>query len=208
MSPPRPQDAADLSDSEVATIDSDSSAGYEDAPDADIGEETPAVCLFCSATFAGAREVFAHCDREHGFDWKEAARGADFYTRIKLVNYIRTLSAAGKTYEAGDRGFEDDRFLQPVMEEDPLLFSLDEDGDEDGDGDGDAAPETAERRIRKLEENLRDLAVQFQEYKSRVSENFVKQMEAATREVEVGEKEAPRDDDSHYFNSYAGNGEY
>jgi protein arginine N-methyltransferase 3 len=198
--PPPPNDV-DLSDS-ASEVDSDSSAGYEDAPDADIGEDTPAKCLFCAAnTFPGAREVFLHCAAEHGFEWKTAAKGLDFYGRIKLVNYIRTLTAQGKTYDPADRGFEDEKFLQPVLEEDPVLFSL-EDGEEE---EGEESPEV---KIRELEEKLRDLALQFQQYKEAVSESFVKKMDEKTPALAEKKEETPRDDDSHYFNSYAGNGEW
>jgi protein arginine N-methyltransferase 3 len=127
----------------------------------------------------------------------------DFYSRIKLINYIRSLTAAGKTYTAGDRAFEDDKYMQPTLEEDPLLFSVDEE-------EVDEIPESADERVKELEAKLRDLTMQFQEYKSAVSDNFAKQLEEKSASVESKAKEEkkdeePRDDDTHYFNSYAGN---
>ena len=70
--PPPPAD--DLSDSEASTLDSESSVGYEDAPNADVGEETPTVCLFCATTYPTAHEVFVHCAEAHGFDWKKTVK--------------------------------------------------------------------------------------------------------------------------------------
>jgi hypothetical protein len=64
----------DCSDSDITTIGSESSQGYEDAPDADIGEETPAICLFCASTFPTAHEVFSHCTESHSFNWKQIAK--------------------------------------------------------------------------------------------------------------------------------------
>lgn len=71
----RPVNDSDLSNSDVSTVYSESSQGYEDAPDADTGEETPTVCLFCASTFNSASEVFAHCASAHSFNWKAASKG-------------------------------------------------------------------------------------------------------------------------------------
>ncbi|KAA8900449.1 S-adenosyl-L-methionine-dependent methyltransferase [Sphaerosporella brunnea] len=188
MPPPRD----DLSDS-ASEVDTDSSAGYEDAPDADLGEETQALCLLCDTTFPSAQDVFSHCASAHGFDWKSASKGLDFYSRIKLVNYIRTH----KAYDAAAMDWEDEKYLKPVVEGDAMLFEL-EDGEEEGEVD----------RVKELEEQLRDLKMQFAEYKERVSERFVQQLDvSAVVEVkgEATEKPVLRDNDSHYFNSYAGN---
>lgn len=132
----------------------------------------------------------------------------DFYSRIKMINYIRTLTAAGKPFDPADQGFKDDKFMQPVLEDDPLLFSLDE---EQGDEPVKQSPEQMSGKMEELEAKLRDLSLQFQEYKDAVSKNFAKQLEenstilAATAAKEEKDEE-PVDDDSHYFNSYAGNG--
>jgi len=76
MAPPAPaDDNLSNSGSDFATIGSESSVGYEDAPDADTGEETTSVCLFCSNTFPTAHEVFVHCAKDHGFDWKYVTAG-------------------------------------------------------------------------------------------------------------------------------------
>ena len=69
--------------------------------------------------------------------------------------------------------------------------------------------ETADEKVQDLEARLKDLALQFQEYKEAVSENFAKQLADKSAGVEAqsgAAKVEQRDDDSHYFNSYAGNG--
>jgi protein arginine N-methyltransferase 3 len=130
----------------------------------------------------------------------------DFYSRIKMINYIRTLTAAGKPFDPADQGFNDDKFMQPVLEDDPLLFSLDE---EQGD-EPEYQMSPHETTTEDLQAKLRDLELQFQEYKQAVGKHFAKQLEekSTTFEATVAkneEEEEPRDDDSHYFNSYAGN---
>jgi len=133
----------------------------------------------------------------------------DFYSRIKMINYIRTLTAAGKPFDPADQGFNDDKFMQPVLEDDPLLFSLDE---EQGDEPEHQMSPHAETTTEDLQVKLRDLELQFQEYKQAVGKHLAKQLEekpifeatSAKKEEEEEEKEL-RDDDSHYFNSYAGN---
>ena len=132
----------------------------------------------------------------------------DFYSRIMMINYIRTLTAAGKPFDPADQGFKDDKFRQPVLEADPLLFSLDE---EQGDEPVEQNPEQVSRRIEELEEKLRDMSLQFQEYKEAVGRNFAKQLEQTSIAFEAAAakeemEEEPRDDDSHYFSSYEGNG--
>jgi hypothetical protein len=52
----------------------------------------------------------------------------DFYASIKLVNYIRSEVLAGKDKPDVEdpAAWADDKFLQPTLEDDALLFSLDE----------------------------------------------------------------------------------
>lgn len=56
----------------------------------------------------------------------------DFYQTIKLVNYIRSEVANGnasttKLPNVSDKSlWADDKYLQPALEDDALLFSLDE----------------------------------------------------------------------------------
>lgn len=52
----------------------------------------------------------------------------DFYSSIKLVNYIRAEVKAGKEKpDVSDPTlWADDKYLQPTLEDDALLFGLDE----------------------------------------------------------------------------------
>lgn len=192
---------------ELLSDTSSTSSGYQDDQE-DIDSTPDSVCLFCDASYPSSQELFTHCAETHDFDWNVVARGLDFYGRIKLVNYLRTLKAHGESYNARDRAFEnDDGFLKPVLEGDALLFSLDSDDELEGGAiDGDEGKGKEEKRIKELEEMLADLKVQFAEYKQAVSKSFVKNLEDSATGLAAGKPNGGvRDDDSHYFDSYAGN---
>ncbi len=94
--------------------------------------------------------------------------GADlgFMDMIKLINYIRAKVAEGHGLPdlTNKVAFQDDHFLQPVLEDDPLLYSLHdmigEDFEKDGNGSSGAEnamsqPSGQETdRVTSLEEKL------------------------------------------------------
>jgi type I protein arginine methyltransferase len=141
----------------------------------------------------------------------------DFYGLIKLVNYIRSeVKVGNENPDVTSTAFlEDDKYLRPVLEDDALLFSLDELPDDRvlngkiGLGGGSPA------RVAELEEELRRLQLQFTNYKLAVKKSFDDRfvesdalkpsvgLPAAVAEVSEG---PARDDDSHYFKSYSYNG--
>lgn len=155
--PPIPDD-----DSETSDLDSEikpDSEGWEDVED---DTETVTVqCLLCSEKFPTALATIDHCKEAHDFDFvkiRETHReysfpiyyivetdlcsylaDLDFYTTIKFINYCRTEVAAGKSLPSTDDAslWSDDKYLQPVLEDDALLFSIDEigGGNEDKDDD-------------------------------------------------------------------------
>lgn len=127
----------------------------------------------------------------------------DFYGTIKLINYIRASTAANCIPEFSSKSFfEDEKFLQPVLEDDALLFSLDEIAGEEEAGpireEGGAGSDA--EKVKELEARLASLSQQFREFKEVVDRDFEAQL------VEPENAEKKRDDDSHYFHSYAGNG--
>lgn len=124
--------------------------------------------------------------------------------------------------------FEDDKYLQPVLEDDALLYSLDDmlgnfadDREyrmENGHGYG-YQPETYTPdpfdRVIQLEKELQRLQLQFTEYRETVSltlENRWNSTEDASGSVNGtiksnGTAPPPQDDDTHYFSSYSTNGQ-
>ena len=105
------------------------SPGWEDV-DAYEDEDLNIKCLLCSQNFLQARPMLNHCSSTHGLDLLAAVKqhSLDFYGTIKLVNYVRDAAING--LQAIDTSaadlWKDDKYLQPVLENDALLFSLDE----------------------------------------------------------------------------------
>lgn len=125
----------------------------------------------------------------------------DFYGTIRLVNYIRTSTKASRIPDMSSKAlFEDEKFLQPVLEDDALLFGLDDIVDEEEEAGGRKEASTDAERVKELEIRLASLSQQFAEYREAVNKSFEAQL------VEPEKGEVKRDDDSHYFHSYAGNG--
>jgi len=144
--------AADVAESDEESIDSDENENLFDpaamktikADDSDDdGMEFSSVqCLFSDRIFPNAQAFWAHAAAEHGFsvDTLRSEIGREVWTdyhRIRLVNYLRSLGPEKALQEApkltADNAlWSDDAWLQPVMEDDPLLFE--EDGMEPEDG--------------------------------------------------------------------------
>ncbi len=145
---------------------------------------------------------------------------------IKMINYIRSEVQQGNETPnlSSSAAFEEERYLKPILEQDPLLYSLD---DVIGPIDQ-AAPavtngmtghpsgneDLARARIADLEEQLHCIQKQFAAYR----ESVVQTLESRWNSKESGAcdsrnaltqngmKTVPRDDDTHYFSSYSSNG--
>ena len=191
--------------------------GWEDAePDE---EETTFISLLDDEVFTDIHSMLRHCKEKHNFDFLEIRQrlGLDFYGNIKLVNYIRSRVHAGLGVSSNlaREVFEDERFLKPVLEDDALLFSLDDLPDLTEVQDTEAAdkgkavskdPEALVSRVSELEEELRRIQVQFDNYRATVSETLDQRWNAAGPSISA-DKDKKRDDDSHYFSSYSYNGQ-
>ncbi len=157
------------------------------------------------------------------------SKDLSFLGMVKLVNYIRAEVLGGnKAPNISSKSvFEDDKYLQPVLVDDALLYSLD---DVVGDiaenkkllsikengydllSDGDNAG--AWDRVIQLEKELERLQNQFTEYRETVSrtlEHRWNHTEGASELANGASKfnsKTPlsQDDDTHYFSSYSTNG--
>ena len=130
-----------------------------------------------------------------------------------MVNYVRTeVKAGNKTPDVSSKSkFSDDVYLKPVLEDDALLYSLDDIAEGQGE---DAAPGTdAERQVVELQEDLERLQTQFSEYRIAVQKSLEDQL---SKEDEKIDSQAPaktskpadkiEEADADYFTSYAYNG--
>ncbi|KAK9123271.1 hypothetical protein Sjap_012873 [Stephania japonica] len=131
--------------------------GWDDWMSDEEDSEPELLCLFCDEKRSSVDSLFSHCSSTHSFDFQTITKslGLDFYSRFKLINYVRSqvhecrcwicgLPFQSKSelqnhlHEADNlkdvaRFWEDDRYLKPFMPEDSLLHSFmeDEDGDKD-----------------------------------------------------------------------------
>lgn len=137
----------------------------------------------------------------------------DFLDTIKLVNYIRSSVKNGNmTPDLSSKDkFQSEIYLKPVLEDDALLYSLDDIEDEES---GEAVGETqAERQVVELQEELERLRIQFSEYRLAVQKSLEEQLTKEDEKLPLtpgqpaGRTSTKAEEvDSDYFTSYAYNG--
>ncbi|KAF2216105.1 hypothetical protein CERZMDRAFT_94484 [Cercospora zeae-maydis SCOH1-5] len=116
-------------DVELAGIDlKPDSEGWDDVED--DTEDVSIKCLFCDEVFSGASAMNEHSAKTHEFDLAkvQAQHDLDFYSSMKLVNWLRAQVQQGdaKPNVSDASAWADDKYLQPTLEDDALLFSLDD----------------------------------------------------------------------------------
>lgn len=187
--------------------------GWEDAEPEEENEHV--VSLTDETIFPDAISMLEHCKSTSGLDFLHIrdTLGLDFYGSIKLVNFIRSEVKAGKKVspDVQKADFDDEIYLKPVLEDDALLFNLDDlpvsrtqhkMADE-----GVAGSSAVLARVAELEEELRRTQSQFSEYREKVKQTLDERWNenaAVTKQQTV--KQDDRDDDTHYFTSYSYNG--
>ncbi|KNG49742.1 wd repeat-containing protein [Stemphylium lycopersici] len=89
--------------------------------------------LFSDRQWSRVSDMVAHNKAEHGFDLTATIKGlgsdADEITTIKLINYLRSEAQKGtdpKSIKVTLDDLSSDKYLQPVLEDDALLFELGE----------------------------------------------------------------------------------
>ncbi|KIJ54463.1 hypothetical protein M422DRAFT_24410 [Sphaerobolus stellatus SS14] len=202
------------SGSESDSASSDSEDGNFEGWDTDSGTK-PCKSLFDTESFPSVEAALEHDKTKHGFDIYVICRelSLDFHKRARLINYIRKEKPSSERLgklTGTESIFTDDAFLLPVIEDDPLLqFHTDEWTDEDEDDEEDAEkvkkdlPEVIARHVRRLEEKLAAAQASLVHYKQWVEERFTERL----NQLNIPDKEErpARDDDTHYFSSYAEN---
>ncbi|KAH9925083.1 protein arginine N-methyltransferase [Amylocystis lapponica] len=188
----------------------------------DSADTRPCTSLFDhDKTFTSVPEALNHDKLVHGFDLEEICTrlSLDPYQRIRLINWMRKEKpspadvASLKGHEAF---FSSDEYLIPSVEDDPLLQIQSghwSDEDEEEPADAQREPEdldSAKRRIASLERKLAEAKQNLSDYRSFVGErlNIASVADALGDSAGSSTHAAvplPRDDDSHYFQSYEEN---
>ncbi|KAJ5095333.1 hypothetical protein NUU61_004689 [Penicillium alfredii] len=203
-------------DSRSISDDSDTSneEGWEDVEPED--DSQPVVGLFSEEVFPDVRSMLKDSKENHHFDLPKIQKELDleFLDMIKLVNYVRSQVKAGnKTPDVSTKAkFADDAYLKPTLEDDALLYSLDDILEDHGD---DSVPGSeAERRVLELQEDLERLQNQFSEYRLAVQKSMEDQLSQEDEKLGStssahGTARKPTDRiqeaDADYFSSYAYN---
>jgi len=150
----------------------------------------------------------------------------DFFSSIKFVNYIREQVKIGKLKPdvSSSALFQDDKYLRPTLEDDALLFSLDDlsnplpEAQDLARGESAHAIEeaSASLRIAELERQLQTVQSQFSDYRHQVEQTLEQRWNEAegtnrSRTSTSGDKDADTkpdgiDFEGDYFESYSYNG--
>jgi protein arginine N-methyltransferase 3 len=219
---PERQYASSSGSSEASDpLDMRDEEGWEDAePD---NEVTQFVSLFDKEVFTDITSMLEYCKSKYNFHFLAVRQrlGLDFYGSIKLINYIRSQTSEGKqvSAEITAKDFEDEKYLKPVLEDDALIFNLDELPDVEESTAGKKGKDISQdasqlvARVSELEEELRRMQTQFDNYRATVSETLDQRWNdrsaaAGPSGTSGAAKEEKRDDDTHYFSSYSYNGTF
>ena len=145
-------------DDDDDTADSDDQWEDGEVEDWDEPENAPTRCLFTDREFTSPSECLAHAASSHGLDLHLLIRRLklDLYDKMKLVNFLRkSLRAPGADVAAVVAAvvacepgapepwpWSEDTNLQPVLADDPLLYSLSMDDEEPDEAEEQACTRT------------------------------------------------------------------
>ncbi|APA15560.1 hypothetical protein SS1G_13519 [Sclerotinia sclerotiorum 1980 UF-70] len=205
-----PSDSGSSEASDILDLKDDE--GWEDA-EPEEEEQNQFVSLLDDEVFSDMLAMIQHCKEKYGFDFLEVRQnlGLDFYGSIKLTNYLRSKTQNGEkpSQSISKADLEDEKYLKPVLEDDAFLFCLDdlpdvvEQNNAAGNGNEvESGPLVT--RVSELEEELRRIQSQFENYRNTVNETLDERWNKSAG-PSATKKEEKRDDDSHYFTSYSYN---
>ncbi|KAK9849268.1 Ribosomal L11 methyltransferase [Penicillium brevicompactum] len=195
--------------------DSSDTSNEEGWEDVEADEESqPVVGLFSEQVYPDARSMLKECKEKYNFDLLKIQKDLDldFLDNIKLVNYVRSEVKNGNSNPdvSSKSKFEDDAYLKPVLEDDALLYSLDDLTEEQGDESAPSAE--TNRQVNELQEKLEQLQTQFSEYRQAVQKSMDDQLSKedeklaeATPKPSAHTVDRLQEADDGYFVSYAYN---
>ena len=215
--------------------------GWEDVePDV---ENSQVVDLFGHDVFDDVDAMLENCKISHDFDLPKVRKqlgvkalhkssvsgarfltivsGLNFFETIKLINYIRyeVMHGNSKPDTSSKFIFDDPTFLKPVLQDDPLLYSFDDDQQDDGsvrEGDeaeihnSDLQPSLNHGEIVPLATQLHQTRQELDSLRMFVGrldwdkEKKLSECDQTSLDIDAGEQAKDRDLD--YFTSYSYNG--
>lgn len=204
-------DSEDVPPSEVSE-GSEESNWLDVEPDV---ENVEIVSLFDTQTFPTLAEMLNHSKKQYNFDLIANIRRLelDFLGAVKLINFIRHQTKAGKAIPEciSLESIADESLLRPVLENDAVIFNLDEILEMQGvdpPGSSDAPAEASNElhiRNKQLEVELEAVRDSFANYRLAVQETLDRRWGVDDEQpATIRPKES--DPSSYYFESYAFNG--
>ncbi|KAJ3262605.1 hypothetical protein HK103_000134 [Boothiomyces macroporosus] len=154
-------------------------------------DEAPIQCPFCPEVILN--DCFNHFKKAHEFDYHSIKRQLklDFYQMIKLVNYTRTVKCTMEQVIQTNE-WNDDKYLAPVLPDDPLLYAFEDDDEEI---EQDELTVLRNQMQQLLQQNM-ELKEGFEKYKTMVEKTFLPDSEPIEK--------LKNDVDGYYFDSYTG----
>ncbi|KAI9888459.1 MAG: hypothetical protein M1814_006906 [Vezdaea aestivalis] len=210
------------SDTENDEVYTKADEGWEDV-EPDTEDELSFVSFFDSEEFPSLSAMLWHAKERYNFDFLDVVNvlNLDDLETIKLINYVRSESKAGKTNIAisGKEAFEGDEYMIPVLAEDSVLIHVgdlrdlikpvEQEADQEARQNNDSIKTSVDKcYVQDLEEKNQQLEAQLQMAKAALAAHYD---EAATSRSNgaAGENtnspKQSRDDDTHYFQSYGYN---
>ncbi|KAH6572744.1 hypothetical protein BASA50_006881 [Batrachochytrium salamandrivorans] len=197
----------------------------EDWSDWEEDSSPDALCPFCQFT-GPPTKVFQHTEAVHsfGFHTISSQLGLDFYGSMRLVNYVRmTKVQADAILSESKEWLTDDKYLVPVIADDPLLYEFEESGDEPhldaperkcdavdiartdkGASSNDELVQALLAELRVSHEKLETITLAFHEYKDQVRSTFLDVSADTAAELVVPSEKIDGDwEMDYYFGSYA-----
>lgn len=143
---------------------------------------------------------------------------------IKLINFVRTQVKDGlfRPDVSLENFSEGDTYLKPVIEDDALLYSIDDifdlaEKEAQPLRNGNAESVYSHQQVQDMIRQINQLREQVVYYRSALQKTYLEKLEVLERSVQ-GEPSAnsdkhsspakENDSDSHYFSSYAHNGQF
>ncbi|KAF4977523.1 hypothetical protein FZEAL_5957 [Fusarium zealandicum] len=173
--------------------------------DLESDEESISITSFFGPkTFPTVAAMLEDSKQNHDFDFVAYLQKLqlDFHGAVKLVNFVRDHVKSGSPLpkDISGKDLDDEKYLQPVLENDALIFSLD-DVLETISGDGAEGPKDSDAvaRNRELEEELEKVRGQFASYRLTVEQTLDRRWGDDTEPAPAEKK----DESAYYFESYA-----
>ncbi|EAQ83906.1 hypothetical protein CHGG_10310 [Chaetomium globosum CBS 148.51] len=203
-----------------------------DEDEDDEQEQVSIISLFDDKVFSDAPSMLAYCKDKFGFDFLAVRDrlSLDFHGCVKLINLVRKAVKAGATTpaEITAEHLADDSLLIPVLEDDALIFCLDElpepgngqagagavaDGKGAETSNGAPAVDELLHKNAQMQAELENLTKQFTNYRLAVEQTLDKRWGVDEEGEKSGSpktaaaasadaEEAVRDDSAYYFESY------